>query len=75
MKELIAFCMEILKKIVACYNGLNLGGYSFGTFLVATSVVSILIGTLIVSFRASGGSPGQVVKPPRSNGITKSKPS
>lgn len=75
MTELINFCMDVLKKIVACYNGLNLGGYSFGTFLVATSVVSILISTLVVSFQASGGSPGQVVKPPRSGGITKSKSS
>lgn len=66
MQELIAFCISVLEKIVDVYMGLQLGGYSFGLFLVATSVVSILIGTLVVSFRGAGGSPGQVVRPPKS---------
>lgn len=66
MMELIDFCMDVLKKIVGSYMGLQLGGYSFGLFLVATSVISVFIGTLVISFKQASGSPGQIIKPTRS---------
>lgn len=66
MMELIDFCIDTLKAIVGTYMNLQLGGYSFGLFLVATSVISVFIATLVISFKQSAGSPGQVVKPVRS---------
>lgn len=63
MMELIDFCIDTLKAIVGTYMNLQLGGYSFGLFLVATSVISVFIATLVISFKQASGSPGQVVKP------------
>lgn len=65
MADLISFCVSVLKQVVNTYMSLEIGGYSFGLFMVATTVVSVLIGTLVISFRASGGSPGSAVRPPR----------
>lgn len=65
MSELITFCLSVLTKTVNTYLGLNLGGYSFGLFVVATSVISIFVGTLVISFRGAGGPPGQFVRAPR----------
>lgn len=65
MSELITFCMDTLKQIVSTYLGLQLGGYSFGLFCVATSVVSVLVSTLVISFKQASGSPGQIVRPHR----------
>lgn len=69
MIELIDFCIDTLKAIVGSYMNLQLGGYSFGLFLVATSVISVFISTLVISFRQVSGSPGQVVKPVRSKPV------
>lgn len=69
MIELIDFCIDTLKAIVGSYMNLQLGGYSFGLFLVATSVISVFISTLVISFRQASGSPGQTVKPVRSKPV------
>lgn len=71
MIDLIDFCIDVLKGIVSLYMNLNLGGYSFGLFLVATSVISIFIATLVISFKQASGSPGQYIKPTYSKPATK----
>lgn len=65
MMDLIDFCLGTLERIVSTYLGLQLGGYSFGLFLVATSVISLFISTLVISFKQAAGSPGQIVRPHR----------
>lgn len=52
MREFIDFCLAILQKTVGCWFGLDLGGYSFGDFLVGILVVSVFISCLVIS---SGG--------------------
>lgn len=74
MIELIDFCIDTLKSIVGTYMNLQLGGYSFGLFLVATSVISVFISTLVISFKQSAGSPGQYVKPFRSKSSRSKRP-
>ncbi len=69
MIELIDFCIDTLKAIVGSYMNLQLGGYSFGLFLVATSVISVFIATLVISFKQASGSPGQIIKPVRSKPV------
>lgn len=71
MIDLIDFCMNVLRGIVFLYVGLDLGGYSFGLFLVATSVISVFIATLVISFKQASGSPGQYVKPTYSKSAIK----
>lgn len=66
MRQFFDFVLYILECIVELFMYVELGGYSFGIFLVATSVISVLIGTLVISFKGSGGSPGSIVRPPRS---------
>lgn len=66
MSDLFDFCITILSHIVDCYFDLNLGSYSYGLFVAAASVLSIFVGTLVISFRASGGSPASIVRPSRS---------
>ena len=46
MREFIDFCLAILQKTVGCWFGLDLGGYSFGDFLVGILVVSVFISCL-----------------------------
>lgn len=65
MKEVMDFCLYILQKIVASLFALNLGGYSFGQFLVAVLVVSVFISCLVVSFKRGSGSPASLTRPTR----------
>lgn len=63
MSELFNFCILILESMVSCWFGLDLGGYSFGEFLVAVLVVSVFVSSLVISFRGAAGSPGSVTRP------------
>ena len=65
MRDLIDFCIFIVSKIAVLLFGSDLGGYSYGDFLVAVLVVSVFVTTLVISFRGAGGSPSSVVRPPR----------
>lgn len=65
MKEVMDFCLYILQKIVASLFALDLGGYSFGQFLVAVLVVSVFISCLVVSFKRGSGSPASLARPTR----------
>mgnify|MGYP001511389273 CR=1 FL=1 len=58
MRDLIDFCIFIVSKIAVLLFGSDLGGYSYGDFLVAV---------LVISFRGAGGSPSSVVRPPRAS--------
>lgn len=63
MRDFIDFCLTILQKTVDCWFGLDLGGYSFGDFLVGILVVSVFISCLVISFRRQN--PASVARPPR----------
>ena len=67
MRDFIDFSLLILKKMVGCWFGLDLGNYSFGDFLVAVLVVSVFIGSLVISFRRAS-SAGAAVRPMRHKG-------
>lgn len=67
MRDFIDFSLLILKKMVGCWFGLDLGNYSFGDFLVAVLVVSVFIGSLVISFRRAN-SAGSVTRPMRHKG-------
>lgn len=63
MKELMDFCLFVLETLVDTYLTFDLGAYSYGAFLVTCIIVSVLIGSLVITFRGSGGSAGQTVRP------------
>lgn len=63
MKELMDFCLFVLETLVDTYLNFDLGAYSYGAFLVTCIIVSVLIGSLVITFRGSGGSAGQTVRP------------
>lgn len=63
MREVIDFCIYILQSLVNTLFGLDLGGYSFGEFLVAVFVVSVFVSCLVVSFKRGGGSPSSFTRP------------
>ncbi len=70
MSDLFDFCILILQSMVSCWMGLDLGGYSFGEFLVAVLVVSVFVSSLVISFRGSSSRPGSLTRPHK---ITDSK--
>lgn len=63
MRELIDFCLFILEALVKTYLNFDLGAYSYGAFLVTCIIISVLIGSLVITFRSSGGNAGQTVRP------------
>ena len=63
MKELMDFCLFVLETLADTYLNFDLGAYSYGAFLVTCIIVSMLIGSLVITFRGSGGSAGQTVRP------------
>lgn len=65
MRDAIDFCIYILQSLVNTLFGLDLGGYSFGQFLVAVFVVSVFVSCLVVSFKRSGSNPSSVTRPTR----------
>lgn len=65
MRDLIDFTVYVLEKMADLFFGIELGDYSYGSFMVACIVVSVLIGSLVISFRGSGGSAGSAVRPVR----------
>ena len=62
MRDFIDFSLLILKKMVGCWFGLDLGSYSFGDFLVGILVISVFVGSLVISFRRAN-SAGSVARP------------
>ena len=54
MRDFIDFTLLIIEKIVSEWFGLDLGSYSFGSFMVAALVVGLFIGCLVIRFRNSG---------------------
>lgn len=65
MRDLMDFCIIILSYLVQTLFRCSLGGYSYGDFLVAVIVISVFVGTLVISFRGLGGNPSSAVRPPR----------
>lgn len=65
MFEFVNFCAEVLTQLVDMLFSIDIGGYSYGDFLVAFLLVSVLVSSLVVRFGRSGGS---VSAPPRIRG-------
>lgn len=53
MRDFIDFCLAILGRMVSCLFSLDIGGYSFGSFLVAVVVVSVFVSSLVIRFRSN----------------------
>lgn len=65
MRDLMDFCINILSYLVQTLFRCSLGGYSYDDFLVAVIVISVFVGTLVISFRGLGGNPSSAVRPLR----------
>lgn len=63
MSDFINFCSQVLLQLVDLLFSIDVGGYSYGDFLVACMLVSVLVSSLIVRFAHGGG--GSVLPPPR----------
>lgn len=50
MRDFMIFCLEILQHLVNLFLCFDLGGYSYGNFLVVCLLVSSLIGALVIKF-------------------------
>lgn len=50
MREFLEFCLTVLRQLVSVWFGLNIGGYSYGSFLVVCLLVDTLIGALVIQF-------------------------
>lgn len=65
MSEFIDFCSAILLQFVELLFSVDIGGYSYGDFLVASLLVSVLVSSLVVRFARGGG--GSLLPPPRTS--------
>ena len=63
MRDLLDFCINILSYLVQTLFRCSLGGYSYGDFLVAVIVISVFVGTLVISFRWAGDHPSYAFRP------------
>lgn len=63
MRDLMDFCIAVLSYMVQTLFRCSLGGYSYGDFLVAVIVISIFVGTLVISFRWAGDHPSYAFRP------------
>lgn len=69
MREFLEFCLLILKGCIECLFSLDIGGYSFGSFLTAAIVISIFVSSLVVRFRSNDVQ--SVTRPPKTNSSKK----
>ncbi len=72
MREFIDFCLVCLQEFVKLLFSLDIGGYSYGDFMVAALVIGVFVGSLVISFRKSS-SAGSAARPVRSGSGYKSK--
>lgn len=57
MHDFIAFCMTVLKEFVSMFFNLDIGGYTYGDFLVVTLLVSVFVSSLALRFGSAVSSP------------------
>lgn len=67
MREFIDFCLYCLGQLVELLFGVDIGGYSYGDFMVAALVVGVFVSSLVISFRKSN-SAGSAARPMRQSG-------
>lgn len=67
MRDFIDFCLVCLTEFVELLFSLDIGGYSYGDFMVAALVIGVFVGSLVISFRSSN-SAGSAARPMRSGG-------
>lgn len=70
MGEFFNFCLTVLSGLVGALFGLDLGGYSFGDFIVALLVVNVFVSSLVISFRRANSNVGSAARPRSSKGGT-----
>lgn len=51
MRSFLEFCITIFSSMITMIFSLNIGGYTFGSFLTAVLVITVLVGSLVVVFR------------------------
>lgn len=72
MRDFMAFCLQVLTGLVGLFFDFDIGGYSYGNFLVVSLLVSTLVGALVVRFGPSRSD--YVGYPPRSGGSGSGSP-
>ncbi len=63
MREFLEFCLLVFGSFIRSLFDLDIGGYSFGSFLTATIVISVFISSLVIRFRQNDIS--APTKPPK----------
>lgn len=53
MREFMEFLIYVFTGAISSLFEIDIGGYSFGSFLTAACVVSIFVSTLVIRFRSS----------------------
>lgn len=71
MRDFLEFALLVFQGLIESWFGLDIGGYSFGSFLTAVLVVSVFISALVVRFRSNDV---QAVTRPPKPGKMKKKP-
>lgn len=72
MREFLEFVLEIFGCMIGCLFDLDLGGYSYGSFLTAIMIISVFISAVVIRFRSDDMSP--VKGPPKSSGKSGKNP-
>lgn len=53
MRDFMEFLIYLFESAIGSLFEIDIGGYSFGSFLTATCVVSIFVSTLVIRFRSA----------------------
>lgn len=64
MREFMEFCLTVLTALVDMLFQFDVGGYTYGDFIVVTLLVSVLVGALVIRFHTPSSS-AFVPRPPR----------
>ena len=63
MRDFFEFSLFIFRNLISSWFDLDIGGYSYGSFLTACLVLSIFVSALVLKFRSSDVS--SATKPPK----------
>lgn len=63
MRDFLEFALLVFQGLIESWFSLDIGGYSFGSFLTAVLVISVFISALVVRFRSNDVQ--EVTRPPK----------
>lgn len=63
MRDFLEFSLVVFQGLIEAWFDLDIGGYSFGSFLTAVLVISVFISALVVRFHSNDVQ--EVTRPPK----------